>query len=258
MIESAENNLVKNIVKLKEKKHRDEQGLFVIEGEKFVDEIINYKVVQYIVSEDYQNKWKYEQKAKTVVVKNHLFKKMCDTVNPQGILAVCRQKQYDIKDMMRMNNPFIVIGEKISDPGNLGTIIRTADAAGASGLILSKNSTDIYNPKVLRSTAGSIFHLPIITDMDLDRCIPKLKEQGFTLFGAHLSGHTLPYSLDLKNSTALVIGNEANGLTQSTSDLLDDLVKIPMLGSAESLNASVACGILIYEIVRQRIVNYSK
>ena len=250
MIESAENNLIKNITKLKDKKYRDEQKLFVIEGERFVDEIINFDVVQYVISEDYSKKQKYGENA--IIVKNHLFKKMCDTVNPQGVLAVCKQKKYDIKDIINVDNPFIVVGEKISDPGNLGTIIRTAHASGASGIILSTHSTDIYNPKVLRSTAGSIFHLPIITDINLNECIPQLKDYGFNLFGAHLSGRTVPYNLDLKKSTALVIGNEANGLTQSTSDLLHDLVKIPMPGGAESLNASVACGILMYEIVRQR------
>ena len=244
--------MIKKASKLKEKKYRDEYGLFIVEGEKFVDEITNFEVEAYLLSESFVNKRKYEEKGKIFIVKDDAFKKLSDTVNPQGVLAVCKKKEYTVSNLFEKENPFIVIGERIADPGNLGTIIRTADAAGADGVVLSKNSVDIYNPKVIRSTAGSIFHIPIIVDVELPDFVATLREQNVDVFGAHLSGRFFPYDLNLRKSVALIVGNESEGLSEKIVGVVNKLVKIPMSGKAESLNASVACGILMYEVVRQR------
>ncbi len=256
MISSVSNSLFKQVVSLKSKKSRNETGLFVIEGEKFVDEISNdFEIVYLVASESFasfKNASKYLKYGNCHIFKDYIFAKVSDTISPQGILAVCKQKKNN-NFALKNKNAFILIGQRICDPGNLGTIIRTADACGCDGVVLSEGSTDLYNPKVLRSTAGSIFHLPIATDVQLLSYISSLKSQGITIVAAHLKGQCLPYEVDFKKSCAILVGNEATGLSDNIANQADVLVKIPMPGKAESLNASVACGVLLYEVVRQRI-----
>ncbi len=256
MIESNKNRLIKTVTKLKNKKYRDELGLFVLEGEKFVRELPDdWHVEEFVFSEEFSKNvdmgW-YKNRASVNVVSDGVFKTLSDTVTPQGVLCVCKQKSVTL-DFIENENAFMVIGECMRDPGNLGTLIRTADAANCIGVILSKGSVDVYNPKVLRATAGSIFHLPIITDVNLFELIPKLKQLKINIVAAHLKGSKLPYELNLKKSCAILIGNEGSGLTDEISNQATELVKIPMPGQSESLNASVATGILLYEVVRQRL-----
>ena len=141
----------------------------------------------------------------------------------------------------------------MNDPGNLGTVIRTADACGADAIFLSKGSVDMYNPKVLRSTMGSMFHVPVFQNVELNEISAKLKKNEIPLYAAHLRGDTYPYGLELAEPCAFIIGNEARGLSDEAADLCDRWVKIPMPGQAESLNASIAAGVLMYEVVRQRL-----
>lgn len=159
---------------------------------------------------------------------------------------------YDINKIIKKDG-FYVIAEEMNDPGNLGTVIRTAHAAGADGVILSKGSVDLYNPKVLRSTMGSVFKIPVIQNADLAQVTDLMKRSGISIYAAHLKGKKLLYELDLKNGCAFMLGNEARGLSDKAADMCDELVKIPMPGNAESLNASVAAAVLIYEMVRQRL-----
>ncbi len=257
---SSKNKFIKQINVLKNKRERDKDKLFVLEGERLVSEIpFDWNVEYYALSDEYLRKIgmceieKKFSRADVLVVENRLFEKISDTVSPQGIMAVCRQKQFDEKRLFEKENPFFVMLERLCDPGNLGTIIRSADAAGADAVFLSEGSVDLYNGKVIRSTMGSIFHMPIIQNVNFSDMILYMRKMGISIFAAHLKGNVYPYDVDLRKGCAILIGNEANGLSESVSEMADMLVKLPMLGKAESINASAAGSIFIYEAVRQRI-----
>ena len=252
LIESSQNRIIKQINSLKAKKERDKTGLFVLEGERLVSEIPpDWQIEYVVVCEDYNGS--IENYDNVYIVKKDIFNKISDTVNPQGILAVCRILHRDIDCAFEDKNGLYVILDRIMDPGNMGTIIRTADAGGVSGIFLSKGCVDLYNPKVIRSTMGSIFHLPIYVDVDIEELLNKCRENNITTVATHLKGDKMPYEIDMKKSCAILIGNEANGLPDEVSNRADKLVKIPMPGKAESMNAAIAGSILIYEAVRQRI-----
>lgn len=259
MIDSSQNKTIKLINSLKAKKDRDKLGLFVAEGLRFVEEIPDdYDIMLYAVSESFEGEIDltvFEKRAIVHLVSDKLFKEISDTTNPQGILAVIRQKKNSIEQVIDSvgENGFFIIAEELNDPGNLGTVVRTADACGCDGVFLSKGSVDVYNPKVLRSTMGSVFHLPVISDVDIEECVQKLKDKGITIYAAHLRGQKYPYSFNLIKGCSFIIGNEARGLSDKVAKLADSYVKIPMPGKAESLNASIAAGVLMYEVVRQRL-----
>ena len=251
IIESNQNKIIKEVNSLKAKKERDKTGLFILEGKRLVDEIPNSWEIKYLLkAESYSEDINFE---KVYTVKDSLFEKISETVNPQGILAVCHIKEFDVTNVDYSNSPFFVVLENVTDPGNMGTLIRTADAAGADGIFLSKGCVDIYNPKVIRATMGSIFHLPIYRNLNLMELMEDFKNNNVKTLAAHLKGTSTPYKVDMTTACAVIIGNEANGLSDEISEMASDLVKIPMPGKAESMNAGIAGGILIYEAVRQRI-----
>jgi TrmH family RNA methyltransferase len=251
-LESINNKQIKQTIALANKRERDKTGLFVLEGERLISEITDVNQIEYvIISESY--KGKYPPTNKICLTGDALFTKLSDTVNPQGIVAVCHKFKYKAEDAFNKENPLFVILENVQDPGNLGTIIRTADAAGFDGVFLSKGTVDLYNPKVVRSTMGSIFHLPIYTGIDVSDVITGCKKHGIQTLAAHLGGVNTPYDIKLTKPTAVLIGNEGSGLSPETATMADELVRIPMPGKAESMNASIAAGILIYEAVRQRL-----
>ena len=256
-IESRDNKWVKRLNGLKIKKNRDKEGVFVAEGLRFIREVpADWVVEVFAVSETFANENDlsiYEQKAEVLCLPDVLFAAVCDTENPQGILAVCKKLDWDETAIFAKKTPFLLLAEELNDPGNLGTVIRTADACGADGVFLSKGSVDLYNPKVLRSTMGSMFHVPVFQNVDLHDISAKLQENNIPLYAAHLKGDTYPYGLNLTDSCAFMIGNEARGLSDNAANLCDRWVKIPMPGQAESLNASIAAGVLMYEVVRQRL-----
>ena len=251
IIESNQNKIIKEVNSLKAKKERDKTGLFILEGKRLVDEIPNSWEIKYLLkAESYSEDINFEN---VYTVKDSLFEKISETVNPQGILAVCHIKEFDVTNVDYSNSPFFVVLENVTDPGNMGTLIRTADAAGADGIFLSKGCVDIYNPKVIRATMGSIFHLPIYRNLNLMDLMDDFKNNNVKTLAAHLKGTSTPYKVDMTTACAVIIGNEANGLSDEISEMASDLVKIPMPGKAESMNAGIAGGILIYEAVRQRI-----
>lgn len=258
IIESNKNNIVKKIISLKTKKQREKDCFFVVEGIRFVLEIpFDWKINFYAISETFlkENDMSlFEKRAKVFVFKNSLFASLSDTQNAQGILAVCNQKSQERLDIFNKKEGFYILLDELSDPGNLGTIIRTADACGALGIFISDNSVDLYNPKVLRATMGSIFHIPIFVNTDLKECIKNLKEKDTLILAAHLKGTKYHYDVNMKNKCAIIIGNEAFGISKEISSLCDIFVKIPIIGLAESLNASVAAGVLMYEAVRQKMM----
>ena len=251
IIESNQNKIIKEVNSLKAKKERDKTGLFILEGKRLVEEIPNSWEIKYLLkAESYSEDINFEN---VYTVKDSLFEKISETVNPQGILAVCHIKEFDVTNVDYSNSPFFVVLENVTDPGNMGTLIRTADAAGADGIFLSKGCVDIYNPKVIRATMGSIFHLPIYRNLNLMDLMEDFKNNNVKTLAAHLKGTSTPYKVDMTTACAIIIGNEANGLSDEISEMASDLVKIPMPGKAESMNAGIAGGILIYEAVRQRI-----
>ena len=243
-IESSQNKIIKEINSLKQKKYRDRTGLFIVEGERLISEC----EPEYVLArEDFDGELGRYKKVYTTT--NAVFDKISDTVTPQGILGVCKIPEYDLKDINKEKS-FIIILDRVADPGNLGTIIRTADAAGADAVILSEGCADPYNLKTIRSTMGSIFHLPVYRNVAL---CDFLKNSGLKTFAAHLKGEKSLYETDMTGNIGIIIGNEANGISGEVSDMAEGLVKIPMPGKAESMNAAVAAGIMIYEAVRQRI-----
>lgn len=260
MITSCENKWIKMISALKTKKERDKQGLFVAEGSRFVDEIpADVDIELFAVSEDYYNEnsvTHLESRARTLILGDAAFKKCCDTKNPQGVLAVCKKNELTAEYVLNNVNAetgFFIFADRIADPGNLGSIIRTADAAGADAVFVSEGSVDIYNGKTLRSTMGSVFHIDIVENSSPGATLSLLKSRGAEVYGAHLDGGRTLYELDLRKGFVFVIGSEAEGMSAEAASLCSGLVKIPMRGMAESLNASVASGIIMFEAVRQRL-----
>lgn len=254
VITSTSNEQIKKIIQLKEKsKVRKTTGTFTVEGKKMFVEIPAEDLVSVYVSETFlKENGELVKDKKYQIVSDQVFKKISDTVTPQGIVAVVKQKSYSIDYIIEKRNKeksCIVVLDRLQDPGNMGTIVRTGEAAGISGIIMSKDSADIYNPKVIRSTMGSIFRVPFSIVDDLAAAVDTLKDNGITTYAAHLKGE-LYNSGSLTNDCALLIGNEARGLSGEISAKADKLIKIPMHGKVESLNAAVATAILMYEAAR--------
>ena len=246
---------MRELKQLKTKKGRLETGLFLVEGEKFVAEIpANWDIQRYVMAKHFANGLDlsaYKSRAPVEIVRDSLFDSLADTVTPQGIIAVCSQKHWQISQLLT-HGGFMLMGERLNDPGNIGALIRTAAAAGAAGIILSQGSGDVYNPKVLRAAAGAALRIPIVTDVMLPSAIGQIRKAGYAVYAAHPRGDTLPYSLDLRGNFCWLVGSESHGLSNESADMADAWVRLPMAGDVESLNASVAGSLLLYEAVRQR------
>ncbi|SEF70690.1 RNA methyltransferase, TrmH family [Caloramator fervidus] len=250
---SRNNSLIREALKLKQKKYRDEFKKFLIEGARFVEEAIREKQAECIFYSKKFLQTKYKDilscDVKKYEVDEEVIKELSDTETPQGIVAVCKKKDFDLSFI----KDFVVIVDGLQDPGNLGTIIRTCDAADVDALILLKGTVDAYNPKTLRSTMGSIFRVPMIYFDSFYDAIEFLKRNDFKIYATCLEASQFIYDYDFKEKTAIIIGNEASGIPYEHISLSTYKVKIPMLGKAESLNAAVASAVIIYEVVRQRL-----
>ncbi len=255
MITSLDNKRIKNVISLIQKgKTRKEQDAFVIEGVKLFEEVPLDEIIEVYVSESFNEKIEKLDQIPHEVVKEDVFLKMADTLTPQGILCVVKKRHYDLhKVLAESKAPLFLILETIQDPGNLGTIMRTAEGAGVTAVIMSSDTVDLYNPKTVRSTMGSIFREPFVYVSDLHETINELKAAGVKCYAAHLKGKGSCYEEDYKGATAFMIGNEGNGLTEATADLADTYIKIPMGGKLESLNAAISAAVLTYEATRQRM-----
>lgn len=251
MITSRSNPKVKSVRKLLDSsRERKERRLFVVEGKRLVKEAPAEWVEEVFVSETFYSFGKTDLSPykKVEVLKDDVFKSVSATVHPQGILAVVRQPEYLLKGL---SGGFgdgactILLLDDIQDPGNLGTIFRTAEAAGVSGVIMSNGCADIFNPKAIRSTMGSIYRLPFIVD-ELVPAIENLKMDGFMVYGAALE-EAVPYrEIAYPPLRALVIGNEGKGISTSVLNSVNERILIPMKGKVESLNAAVSCAILLF------------
>ncbi len=264
VITSMKNPQIKDIRGLlKRSKDRRKQGLYVVEGLKMFEEALDADLLHkaYFSESFYMEKiQKIERKKENLsyfhdldyqVLRDDVFKQISDTITPQGVMGIIKSQEYDLKHLLTQEDVFLLILEDIRDPGNLGTMIRTAEAAGVTGIIMNSSSVDIYNPKVIRSTMGSIFRMPIYIAENLYETLLKVKDNKIPIYAAHLEGE--PYNNQKFNKkNAILIGNEANGLSQEISEMTDKWIKIPMKGRVESLNAAVASAILMYELARQR------
>lgn len=186
------------------------------------------------------------------VLSDAVFRTVSDTTTPQGILALVRMPEYTLDTLLAGECTHLLITEGIQDPGNLGTMFRTGEGAGITGVILSKTTVDIYNPKTVRATMGSIFRIPFIVAEDLEVTIGTLKKAGVRLYAAHLRGTCSYDEPDYRQATGFLIGNEGNGLSDEIAELADTYIRIPMEGQVESLNAAIAATLLMYEVNRQR------
>ncbi len=259
VISSKDNELVKNIKKLKEKKYRDIYKEFIVEGIKLIKEAIEEKAdIQKIVICDnclnadvIPKQLMYEiAKFDCVYVTENVFNTVSDVNTPQGILAIIKRKNIEIE--IDYSQDIIVALDDIQDPGNLGTILRTVDSIGLNQILVSKGTADCYNSKVIRSTMGAIFRVNVIECENLENVLKKVKNNNFELIITSLQTKNSIYDVDYSKKV-IVIGNEANGVKKDIQNIADIKVKIPMLGKTESLNASVATGIVLYEYVRQKV-----
>lgn len=256
MITSTSNPQMKKIIQLSKKaKLRNEEQTFIVEGVKMFQELPRELLKSVYVSESFLREEKNRKMLNGLAyesVSDPVFRTVSDTKTPQGILCLVRQLHYELSDLMKPKKPRLLLLEGLQDPGNLGTIMRTGEGAGISGIILNRESVDIYNPKVIRSTMGSIYRVPFIYVETLSEILPELKKKGITTYASHLQGTCDYDKKDYTSGCAFFVGNEGNGLSDELSGLADSLIRIPMEGKLESLNAAVAACILMYEASRQR------
>ena len=258
VITSKDNDIVKEIKKLKEKKFRDKENKFIVEGIKMVQEAIaeNARISKIVVCEDCINDGTLKHdllyeiaKQDCIYVSEKVFKTITDVETPQGILAVIEKENGE--ERISYDEDIIVVLDGIQDPGNLGTILRTLDSVNLKQIILSEKTVDAYSPKVVRSTMGAIYRVNIIRSKNIVETLKNLKKHKFEIVATSLQTDDSIYDLDYKNKV-IVIGNEANGVSQEVLEYAGKKIKIPMLGKTESLNVAVATGVILYEYVRKK------
>lgn len=247
-ISSVKNELIKSMRRLKDRSARIKSGFHLIEGERLVFDALSFGVMPETILIE-AGKTELETKVSDfglayISVTRAVLEAVSDTATPQGIIASVRTPNYDLP--VELEDGLYVALDRIQDPGNMGTIIRTSDAMGANGIILGTGCTDPFSPKALRSSMGSSYHIPIYQTELID-LIPKLKDSGFMPICGHLAGENGIPLIDCLSRCLIIIGNEANGVSDEVASL-SRLCRLPMYGKAESLNASVAASILIYEI----------
>ncbi len=262
MITSSSNSLIKHVRLLHKKKIRWESKNFFVEGLRSVKEsIISHAEIEYFLYSDSLFETKGGKDLFSLIDKNYenvynitdkLLKEISDTQNPQGIIAVVRFNKNSLNEALKERNNFLILLDRVQDPGNMGTIIRTADALGANGILITSGCVDPYNPKTIRATMGSIFHIPLIHYDNVDEVLLDLKKRNIEVISTGLESSRPCYEIDFTKDFVLVIGNEASGISERVQELSDTIVKIPMQGRAESLNAAIASGIVMYEASRQR------
>ena len=259
VITSKDNELIKHIKKLKDKKYRDENNEFIIEGTNLIEEAVKEKakIKKVIICEDTTKTYEIPTsirleiaKYECIYVTEKIFNLITQVTNPQGIMAIIEKRAKE--DEIDYTQDLIVMLDDIQDPGNLGTILRTIDSIGLKQIIVSKETADAFNPKVVRSTMGAIFRIRIIESENLIDTIKNIKKHHYKLVVTSLQTNNTIYDINY-NKKIIVIGNEGNGVSKEIQNMADEKIKIPMLGKTESLNASVATGIVLYEYVRQKL-----
>jgi len=259
MIDNPRSPRVRGVAKLGKRDHRADTGLFLLEGPQAVREALTYRPE--LVIELFTTPTALERNSdirslaeqadlEVEFVTEQVLDAMADTVTPQGIVAVCRQFPTSLKDIFSDAPRLIAILEEVRDPGNAGTIIRAADAAGADAVILTGRSVDPYNPKVVRATTGSLFHIPVAVGVELDTVIDRARAAGIRVLAADIKGDDLLAARReglLAGPTAWLFGNEARGLSDEHYALADGAIAVPVYGHAESMNLATAASVCLYE-----------
>lgn len=264
-ISSKKNRWIKYLSRLSRRKYREREGRFVIEGARIVADAINagWPVEALFHSEAFINERSGREILDSAVrsgipaleVEAHLLEGLSGTETPQGLIAVVKKVEHSLRDVLGWGTgkPLILVIEGVQDPGNLGTLIRCADAAGVNGVVIFRGTVDLFNPKTLRSTAGSIFHLPVLYEKEDMDVINFFRRAGLQVVVGSPSAKKQIQEVDFTVPTLLAVGNEGRGASPVLVSRADHVVCIPMPGRAESLNVAVAAGIMLYEAIRQRI-----
>jgi len=259
MISSESNTRIKEIAKLqKSARERRKTGLFAVEGIKLVTEAAKYGRLQQIYASESAMQGLSEEAGRLFrqypleIVADAVFKAVSETVTPQGVLGLVHMPSYGLEEILEDERRAFLLLDDLRDPGNLGTIMRTAEGADMSGVIMSRECVDLFNPKAVRSTMGAIFRMPFYYAEDLPGVIHILKQRKIPVYGAMLQGSVVYDEVDYRPGAAIVIGNEANGISDTAAGQLSAKIRIPMAGSLESLNAAVSAAILMYEVSRQK------
>lgn len=257
MLDDPKARKVRGVAQLATKDARSETGLFLLEGLQGLKEAL---ASPSLIAELYATEEAVERNSEVFdsladsgvnveLTTAQVMKAMCDTESPQGVLAVCRQLDVSLASVLKKRPRLIAFLANVRDPGNAGTVLRAADAAGADAVVFSAESVDVYNPKVVRSTTGSLFHLPIVLGVSIESAIAEFKAAGLQVFAANVGGDLLPElgAEVLSAPTAWVMGNESWGFEESTLALVDRQVGLPIYGKAESLNLATAASVCLYE-----------
>lgn len=260
MITSTQNEHIRKVIRYMTKsRDRREADVFIVEGIRMNEEIPTDSIVETYVSESFFNENRERNKrflkmheGGYEIVSDTVYMKMTGTMTPQGILSVVRQRHYDKIDILGCERALLLILEDIQDPGNLGSIFRSAEGAGVTGIVMSTGTADVYNPKVVRSTMGSIFRLPFVYTDDIEHFVVQAKEYGIHTYAAHLRGSMSYDEADYRQPSAFLIGNEGRGLSDKSAAAAERFILIPMKGQVESLNAAVSASLLSFEAARQR------
>lgn len=261
MITSSSNVRVKQLLAWqKKRKAREEDAVYIVEGIRMFVEAPEERVKEVYVSETFYRKKKDELPLdkwgkKLEILSDSVYTHVSDTKTPQGVLVVMEQMQYSLEQILEEKNgvkPLLMVLDNLQDPGNLGTILRAGEAAGVTGVLMSSDCVDIYNPKVIRSTMGSVYRMPFLYTDHLADVVKGLKSHGIHTYAAHLQGKHSYEEEDYSQGTAFLIGNEGNGLRAEVADAAEIYIKIPMCGEVESLNAAIASSVLMFEAARQR------
>lgn len=253
VITSRDNVLYKQTAKLLRKKSRDETGQFLLEGTKPLRDALEMGLmIEKVFACTGKEPEDWIPREKCIYLEEKLFASLCDTVHSQGIIAVVRKPQITAEDLLQEADGPLVVLDRLQDPGNAGTIIRTAEAAGFCGIAALRGSVDLYGPKTVRSAAGSLLRMPVLTDLPPEELIRLVRGSGRQLVVTALEDGENCFAADLPVDAALVIGNEGSGVSHELMAAADRRVYIPMAGRIESLNAAVAAGILMYQIARNK------
>jgi len=253
-ITSSSNDIIKLIKKLQTKsKARYEEKLYIVEGFKQIRELEQERIHFIVVAgkEKLQN-IDVAVNTTVILVSDKIFLEISQDPSPQGILAVVKMKKYSFDESKLSSQGIYLLIDSLQDPGNLGTIIRVADAVGIDGIFMNMTTVDVYNPKVIKSTMGSLEHVELFLVDSLPELMKTMKDKGIRLFGAYLDESMEHFKADFKVGCGIVIGNEGQGISDEVIACVDQRIKIPMPGKSESLNASIATSVILYEVLRQR------
>ena len=253
ILTSSQNPKIRQWRSLLDKKGRELHRAFLVEGNHMVEEALlsDFEIQAILLRNDYSPAYAWPDDVPVYSMPEHVFQSLCETKTPQGIAAVLT-----VKTVPEANGRHLIALDGLQDPGNVGTIIRTADAAGFDGVILSRDCADLFSPKVLRATMGSLFHLGFSFPASLPEYLMSLKQKGYSLLSSQLDGESFYDRKNVSPRQVLIVGNEGNGISEPVKAVATHSLCLPMRGRAESLNAAVAAGIMMYELMRREDTDF--